>query len=195
VTVTQDEGVDRSSEMLVIPLHLHGLARFFPAIVVGLVVVGAALIAFGRSLDASVYGGLLIVTFGWMCAAMLVARRRPLATRRAFVATADGLRSPWWEVGWDGVDRIWIGRWEGIDRTDRIWVGRSARSSPKALVMETRAPEEVRSYSRNRAMSRARKAPQIVVPQESVDRPLEEIAAAFERLAGRTLIARDNTPA
>jgi len=194
VTAEQDPGFDQTSESLIIPLHLSGLARFFPAIVVGLVVGGVALIAFGHSLTASIYGGLLIVIFGWMCVAILAARRRPLATRRAFVATADGLRSPWWEIGWDGVDRIWIGRWDGVGRTDRIWIGRSARSSPKALVIEMRRPEDIRSYSRNRALSRASKAPQIVIPQETVDRPIEELAVEFERLAGRTLLACDNKP-
>jgi len=157
-----------SDAELVIPLRLRGLAHFFPLFSAAMVVGGAALVALGHSWDASIYGGLLILSFGWICVRLVAARRFPLASPVPLLATADGLRSPWWEVDWDGVDRMSIGPWEGAGA--RVWDGRSARSSPKALVIERREKS------------------QIVIHQANVDRPLEDIAAEFESLAGRRLL-------
>jgi hypothetical protein len=157
-----------SDAEVVVPLRLRGLAHVFPLFSVAMVVCGAALVALLHSWDAYIYGGLLILSFGWICVRSIAARRFPFASPVPLVATAGGLRSLWWEVGWESVERMSIGRWEGAGA--RVWDGRSARRSPKALVIERRD------------------GPEVVIHQTNVDRPLEHIAAEFERLAGRPLV-------
>ena len=159
--------MDDSRAELVIPLRLRGLVHFFPVFSAAMVAGGAALVALGHW-DAAVFGGFLILIFGWICVRLVAARRFPFASPVALVATADGLRSPWWEIAWGSVIRMSIGPWEGARA--RVWDGRWARSSSKALVIETR------------------EAPQVVIHQSNVDRPLEDVAAEFEKLAGRRLL-------
>lgn len=130
--------------------------------------------------EAFVYGPLLLASLALVWTTVAVAQRVRGGAPLEIVATDDGLRSPLWELDWDGVERIWIGR---------IRLG-----SPRALNIVPRRPDDVRLppstvLRANFALSGAMRLPAIQILQVSVDVPLDELAVRFEEKAGRPLLA------
>ncbi len=144
--------------------------------------VGVVLwIALARSWNSYIYGGGWLAWCGWFAATLYAIRRASGRTPRQIVATDTGLRAPAWEIDWDRVDRMKIGY---------INVG---GGSVRVLAIASMRPEDVRrpksvALRLNSVLSNARRMPEIQINQANVDMPLEDIAAEFERLAGRPLL-------
>src|SRR4029078_8793524 len=95
------------------------------------------------------------------------------------VATREGLRSPAWELDWE--------------RVDRMRVGYVADGRLKALLIDPRTRGDIRrpksvALRLNSLASNAMRMSEIRILEANVDMPLEDIAAKFERLAGRSLL-------
>jgi hypothetical protein len=168
-----------AAEPLVIPLRAARRTRiFFAAASIAFTVGPAIWIVVSRSWSAIIYGGFAIVAFTWVWLSRLSARRARHGAPLAIVATSEGISSPLWSLDWSRVSRIWIGDTSG---------------GLPALNIEPMRREDVELKTRSRALrlnarlGEAMNMPALQILQANVDRPLEELARDFERLARRAL--------
>ncbi len=144
--------------------------------------VGVALwIALARSWNSYIFGGGWLVWCIWFGATLYALRRARGSDGLQIVATDKGLRGPTWEVDWDRVDRMKIG------------CINVAGGSVRVLAIAAMRPDDVRrsksgALRLNSLLSNASRMPDLQINQANVDRPLEDIAAEFEKLAGRSLL-------
>jgi hypothetical protein len=173
--------VRRQHTELVIPLRAKGLARGFPAAVVASAIGVALWIALARSWNSYIYGGGWLVWCVWFGGTLYAIRRARGSEPLQIVATDKELRGPTWAIDWDRVDRMKIGYMN------------VAGGSVKTLAIAALRAEDVRrsksvALRLNSLLSSAMRMPDLRINQANVDMPLEEMAAEFERLAGRSLL-------
>jgi hypothetical protein len=160
-------------EPLVIPLRTPRSALgVLVAAAVGLV----AWIVAAPGWESILIGGTGVVALAWSGVLVHVSRRLRGGGPRAIVATREGVSSPAWKITWDRVDRVVI---------------RQSQAGP-ALVIEPLRPDDVelspsRILGLNRRLNAATRSPQIMLPQRVLDRPLGDLVAQLEELAGRPL--------
>jgi hypothetical protein len=141
--------------------------------------LGAAIwIAVSPSWESAIYGGFTIAAFAWVWGTHFAARRARGNAPVQIVATKQGLSSPWWSLDWS--------------RVHRIWIAPTAAGELHALNIEpiqpadiTRTPSKTLRF--NARVSELMNMSTIQILQDNVDRPLEELAADFERMARRPL--------
>jgi hypothetical protein len=178
VTTDQQAGTV-ADEALVIPLHVpHRSQLTFAAISLAFVVGAIVWNVLATSVPSIVDGGGGVAIFAVIWWIRFAAHRARGNAPLQIVATREGLGSPIWKLGWD--------------RINRIWIGPTASGALQALHIEPVRPEDVQ-WPRSRALrfnawiGGAMHMSEIQILQISVDRPLEEIASDLARIAGRPL--------
>ena len=157
------------------------MARAFPAAMLAAAVGVALWIALEPSWNSYIFGGVWLGVSIWFFATLYAIRRASRGKPMQIVATAQGLRSPVWELDWDRVDRI------------RIGYLTSGGGRVKALFIEPHRGEDVRRPGSdglwfNSLLSNPFGTHELRILEANVDMPLVVIAAEFERLAGRSLL-------
>ena len=166
-------------EQLVIPLSAARRTRLAFAGASVAVSLGSAIwIVVSPSWASIIYGGFTIAAFGWVWGTRLAARRARGNAPVQIVATSQGLSSPFWSLDWN--------------RVNRIWISPTASGKLQALNIEPIQPGDVtwtrsKTLRFNARIGHAMNMPPLQIFQANVDRPLEELASDFQRLARRKL--------
>jgi hypothetical protein len=169
-----------SAERLLIPLRVARRTQIFFAIASIVFTVGPAIwMMVSPSWSSIVYGGFSILAFALVWWTRVSARRARRGAPVAIIATSEGISSPLWSLDWS--------------RISRIWIGTTRASGVPALNIEPMRQEDVKLKARSHALrlnarlGEAMNVPPLQIFQANVDRPLEELAGDFERLARRPL--------